>query len=138
MKVSFDDIENAFYFINMQHMFGNTALLSKITGGIFYISELGDSDELPDDIEDSDIYIEIPHKNELNLGKKLIFEFISEHAPEKEERVSNIFRKKGAYSKYKDLLEEIGLLEKWYDFENSKQNEALKQWCLENGIDLIG
>jgi len=52
-------------FVSMQPEFGNQALLSKTTGKIFYISEFGDSDELPDDIEDSDDYIEIPHRNEL-------------------------------------------------------------------------
>ena len=77
-------------------------MLFKTTGKIFYISEFGNSDELPDDIEDSDDYIEIPHKNELDLGKQLVFKFVSEHLPEELDRVSQIFRRRGAYSRCKE------------------------------------
>ena len=138
MKLPYDDIENAYLFVSMHPMFGNQALLSKKTGEIFYISEFGDSDELPEDMETSDDYIEIPHKNELNLGKQLVYQFVSDHLPEEADRVSHIFRRRGAYSKYKDLLDEKGLLDKWHKFEDSKQNEALRKWCSENNIEIIG
>ena len=138
MKIPFDDIERAFMFVSMQPEFGNQALLSKTTGKIFYISEFGDSDELPDYIEDSDEYIEIPHKNELDLGKQLVFEFVSEHLPEELGRVSQIFRRRGAYSRYKDLLDQKGFLDKWHKYEDSKQSKALREWCSENNIKFIG
>ncbi len=137
MKIRFDDIENAFLFVSMQSMSGNQALLSKTTGKIYYISEFGDSDELPDDKEDSDDYIEIPHKNEFDLGKQLVFQFVSEHLPEELDRVSQIFRRRGAYSRYKDLLDQKGLLDKWHKYEDNKQSEALREWCSENNIELI-
>ena len=136
MKIKFDDIENAFLYVSMSHMLENQAILCKETGEIFYISEMGDSDDLPDDIDESDNYIEIPHKNELDLGRELVFRFVSEHLPEEYNRVAQVFRKKGAYSRYKDLLEHEGLLEKWYEFENDAQSKALREWCKENNIDL--
>ncbi|MFH1985664.1 MAG: hypothetical protein ABIL58_27845 [Pseudomonadota bacterium] len=105
MKISYDDIENAFLFVSMRPMYGNQALLSTRNEKIYYISEYGDPDELPEDFEESDEYIEIPHKNKLNLGERLVFEFISEKLPAETDRVSQIFRKKGAYTKYKNLLE---------------------------------
>jgi hemerythrin-like domain-containing protein len=137
MKIKFDDIENAFLYVSMTPMFGNQAILSKETGEIFYISETGDSDDLPDDIDESDNYIEIPHKNELDLGNNLVFRFVSEHLSEEYNRVEQIFRKKGAYSRYKDLLERKGLLDQWHKFENEAQSKALREWCKENNIDLI-
>jgi hypothetical protein len=137
MKIRYDDIENAFMFVSMEQMFGNQALLSKKTGEIFYISDYGDSDELPDDIEDSDNYIEIPHKNDLDLGKQLVNQFVSEHLPEEVAHVSQIFRRKGAYSKYKALLEKKGLLDKWCNFEQRKQNEGLRKWCSDNDIEIF-
>ncbi|MEA1949262.1 MAG: UPF0158 family protein [Thermodesulfobacteriota bacterium] len=138
MKITFDDIENAFMFVSMQPEFGNQALLSKTTGKIYYISEFGDSDELPDDIEDSDDYIEIPHKNELDLGKQLVFQFVTEYLPDEYDKVAKIFRRKGAYSRYKDLLDQKGLSDQWHKFEDSKQTKALRKWCSENNIDFIG
>ena len=138
MNISFDDIENAFLFVSMDQPFMHNAYLCKETGEIFYTSEMGDSDELPDDIDDPDKYIVIPHKNELDLGKALVIEFTSEYLPEELDRVYSIFRRKGAYSRYKDLLESKGVLEDWYKFENERQKAALKEWCRENNIEIKG
>jgi hypothetical protein len=137
MKIKFDDIENAFLYVSMSPMSSNQAILSKETGKIFYISETGNSVDLPDNIDDSDNYIEIPHKNELDLGKNLVFRFVSEHLSEEYNRVEQIFRKKGAYSRYKELLERNGLLDQWHGFENYAQSMALREWCKENNVDLI-
>jgi len=138
MAISFDDIENAFFFVSMDQMFMHSAYLCKETGEIFYTSEMGDSDELPEDIDDPEKYVTIPHKNELDLGKALVIEFTSEYLPEELDRVYAIFRRKGAYSRYKDLLERKGALEDWYKFENERQKAALKEWCRENNIKVKG
>ena len=136
MPIKFSDIEDAFFFISMGEMYMNSAILCIKTGRIFYTSDLGDSDELPEDIDnDPDKYIDIPHKNELNLGKVLVINFTSIHMPDNMEKVQSIFRKKGAYSRFKDLLETKGLLEKWYDFEEDQQKNALIEWCRENNIE---
>ena len=138
MDISFDDIENAFFFVSMDQQFMHNAYLCKETGEIFYTSEMGDSDELPEDIEDPEKYIAIPHKNELDLGRSLVIEFTSTYLPEELEKVYSIFRRKGAYSRYKALLERKGVLEDWYKFENERQEEALKEWCQENNIKIKG
>ena len=138
MAISFDDIENAFFFVSMDQQFMNNAYLCKETGEIFYTSEMGDSDELPEDIDDPEKYISIPHKNELDLGQALVLEFTSSYLPEELDEVYLIFRHKGAYSRYKDLLERKGALEDWYKFENERRELALKGWCQENQIELKG
>jgi hypothetical protein len=131
-----DEIEDAFLFVSSASQFTHSALLSKVTGEIFYISEMGDSDDLPEGIEDSDEYIDIPHKNELDLGTRLVMDFATEQCPELLEKVYAIFKRKGAYSRYKELLDSKGLLEKWHDYENQRTKEALRQWCADNGIEL--
>ena len=138
MAISFDDIENAFFFVSMDQQFMHNAYLCKETGQIFYTSEMGDSDELPEDIDDPDKYITIPHKNDLDLGKALVIEFTSQYLPEELDRVYSIFCRKGAYSRYKDLLERKGFLDKWYKFEDERQKVALKEWCRENSIEIEG
>ena len=138
MAISFDDIENAFFFVSMDQKYMHNAYLCKETGQIFYTSEMGDSDELPEDIDDPDKYITIPHKNDLELGKALVIEFTSEYLPEELDRVYPIFRSRGAYSRYKDLLDEKGLLDEWYRFENERQRVALKDWCRGNSIEIEG
>ena len=120
----------------MRHNLLTVHYCLKETGEIFYISGMGDSDDLPEDIEDSDEYIEIPHKNELDLGNRLVMDFVAEQCPELLEKVHAIFKRKGAYSRYKELLDSKDLLEKWYDYENQHTKEALRQWCADNGIEL--
>ena len=130
MPIKFSDIEDAFFFVIMGEMYMNSAILCIKTGQIFYISDFGDSDELPEDIDDdTDKYIEIPHKNELDLGKPLVLEFLIMYLPDSVEKVNSFFRKKGAYSKFKDLIDAKGLLDKWYAFEEEEQNKALREWC---------
>lgn len=137
MSITFDQIENAFLFVSMDQKYMHNACLCKDTGQIFHTSELGDSDELPEDIEDPK-YISIPHKNDLDLGKDLVMEFVSEFLPNDLDRVYSIFRRRGAYSRYKALLSEKDLLDKWHKFEDERQKAALKKWCVENDIKIEG
>ena len=135
MPIKFSDIEDAFFFVSMGEMYMNSAILCIETGQIFYISDFGDSDELPEDIDDDlDKYIEIPHKNELNLGKPLVLEFTAMYLSDNLEKVNSFFYQKGAYSRFKNLLEEKGLLDKWYAFEKAEQENALMEWIKENNI----
>ena len=136
--MKFNDIENAFIFVSMTPKYTNSAILCKESGEIYYVSGLGDSDELPDDVDDNDKYIEIPHKNDLDLGKALVIEFVSEHLPEDLQEVVNIFNRKGAYARFKQLLENKELLNQWHEHEDKKQEAALKEWCVENSIEING
>lgn len=116
----------------------HSAYICRKTGEVFYTSEMGDSDELPEDIYENEQYVKIPHKNDLDLGKALVIDFTSDHMPDNIEDVYSIFRKKGAYSKFKNLLEAKDLLEEWYSFEEKRQNEALRDWCKEKKIETTG
>ena len=121
----FDDIEMAFYYVSSDQPFINHVYISKLTGDIYSTSKLGDSDELPEDIDDPSIYISVPHKNDLNLGKHLVLEFTSEFLPDDYNKVSNIFSRKGAYSRFKQFLEDRGKLEDWYLYKNERQKKAI-------------
>ena len=119
-------------------MTSNSAVLCKETGEIFYSSDYDDEDEIPEEVYDREDCIEIPHKNDLDLGKNLVYEFTEQFLPGDSGRVRQIFRSRGAYARYKDLLEDRGFLKKWYDFENTRQTETLREWCKDNDIMLIG
>lgn len=78
----------------------------------------------------------MPDKRDLDLGKKLVLDFVFSHIPDENEFVESVFRKRGAYARYKDLLVRKGLLEIWYEFENNAQKKALREWCKDKGIEL--
>ena len=132
--MEFSDIEMAFDYVSSTRFGINNAYISRKTGEVYYTSEMYDSDELPDDIDDEDVYVSIPHKNELNLGRQLMFHYIRKFLPDDYETVSEFFSRKGAYSRYKQLLEQRGKLDDWHQFENQKQKEALVEWCKENNL----
>ena len=134
--IKFSDIQDAFLFVSSSGYGMNTAILCKDTGQILYHSEMGDLEEIDDDDLDWDMCIEIPHKNDLDMGQSLIFGFVEMQLPDDYHHVQQIFRKRGAYRRFKDFLETKGLLEMWYDFESKREEQALRQWCLENEIEL--
>ena len=136
MTATYSDIEDAFLYVSSQSHGMNEAYLSLDTGRIYYISDSGDSDELPDDFEESDRYIEIPHKNDLDLGRQLVDEFVNTTAPQLADDVSDIFRRRGAYGRFKSLLERHQLIEKWFKFENERESNAIKDWCRENNVEI--
>ena len=138
MVTKYKDISEAFDFVSFAPMYVHQAFLNKETGQIFWHSELADDlEELPEDIDDEK-YIEIPHKNELGLGKNLAIAFAYEYLSSEADEVESIFRRKGAYSRFKDLLGRKGVLDQWYVFESQAQEKALREWCKENGIQVHG
>jgi len=136
--MKYSDIEEAFMFVSMAPPEEHAAYLDKETGEIYCVSELGDSDELPDGWEEYEKLLSIPHKNDLNLGRDLVFDFILATLPDEFNRVREIFSKKGAYARLKDLLEIKEKLEAWYEYESKATEVALRDWCKENDISLEG
>jgi len=136
MRFKFDDIESAFDFVSWGDYGLHSAFLRKDTGRIFYLSELGDSDEVTEEDRESEEVVYIPHKNDLDVGTDLVFDFVRVRLPGDYDTVRGIFSRRGAYSRFKDFLESRGVLQAWYDFENAAQEKALREWCKENGIEL--
>src|SRR5262245_20252524 len=114
------------------------AYVSLDTGTIYWISELNPLDEeIPEDLDESDRYIAIPHKNDLDLGKRLVVDFAAEELPDEYPAIEGFFRHRGAYGRFKEVLAARGCLEKWYAFEAATTERALREWCLENGINWV-
>lgn len=136
MKIDYDDIETAFEFSSVDDSYGEHAAYLCIESGKIYYDSDASEDVLPDDLYENDKYIEIPNKHDLDLGKPLVLKFITEHLPDDLETVYAIFRSKGAYSRYKALLDDRDSLDKWYIFEQAAQREELLNWCNFNGIEV--
>jgi hypothetical protein len=137
LRVSFRDIQEAFEFVSVGGGDEYEAFLCKETGKIYYHSELDDDlDELPADIGDSDKFLQIPDKRELDLRKPLALDFAREFLADDFDDVRRFFGKKGAYARFKELLERRGALDQWYAFEAKAEEIALKTWCELNSIEV--
>lgn len=67
--IPFSEIQDAFFFVSSACYGMHSAVLCKDTGQIYYTSEMADIDETEDEDFDWDMCIEVPHKNDLDLGK---------------------------------------------------------------------
>ncbi|WP_372846122.1 hypothetical protein [Pontiella sp.] len=137
MKIKFSEIERAFEYVNFGAIpGGNTALFDKATGEIYFKSDFAGIDEIPGEAYRSESTVEIPHKNDLDLGSRLVFRFVCDTFPDGYDKVREIFSRRGAYARYRDWLEYNGLLDKWYDYSSAAEETALREWCAGEGIEL--
>ena len=134
-SVSLDDLESALQWVSAAGPFDNSAYISKTTGEIFYSSSTHDTeDELPEDVDDASLYWSVPHKNDLDLGRALAYRYVEERLPQEYRTVQEIFHRRGAYARYKDLLLRSGHLESWYEYERSATESAILAWAEECGL----
>jgi hypothetical protein len=132
----FDDIQNAFLYVSSAAYGMNSAVVRKDTGEILYRPEMSGEDEIGGKGLDPDQWVAIPHRNDLDLGQSLAFEFVKANLADEYDAVRQIFKKRGAYGRFKEFLDSKGLLERWHKYSDQREEMALRKWCEENGIDL--
>jgi len=93
--------------------------------------------DLPEDLDVSDRYVAVPHKNDLDLGRRLALAFVDQELPGDRDTVIGFFRHRGAYSRFKDLLHRRDTLQRWYEFESRATEYTLLAWYEENGIQRV-
>ena len=139
VAVRHDDLSMAFDFVSCAAPMEHSAYISLDTGEVYWTSDSSEAfdEEIPDDLETSDRYLAIPHKNELDLGSHLALRFVAQTLPACYEEAEGFFRRRGAYARFKELLQREGVLERWYSFETDAVEIALRQWCAENGLEFV-
>lgn len=134
--VKFDDLLAAYEWVSGSPN-DNAAFVSRATGNVHWSSSIAELDEeLPEDIDDGSIYVALPSKHDLDLGKGLALAFAEEQLADSYQTVTNIFRQRGAYGRFKELLERKGLLAAWYDFQAKATERALREWAAEEGLSI--
>ena len=115
--------------------FDCAAYVSKATGEV-HLSGEGVDDVLPEDVEDGTRYVAVPNKGELDLGRSLALRFTEDRLPDEYETVRQFFRKRGAYSRFKSLLERVDQLDTWHAYEQNAIEEALVDWGEQHGFTI--
>ncbi|MGD9941610.1 MAG: hypothetical protein AB7L76_02610 [Burkholderiaceae bacterium] len=139
IDVDLGKLEMALDWVSYAYGLDNGAFISKIDGSIHYTGEEEGllDEEAPDDIDDPDRYWSVPDTRALGLGSSLVFRYIEEMLPDDYETVRGFFRRKGAYGRFKDLLDRRGHLDRWYEFSNRATEEALREWAEECGFRVV-
>lgn len=137
-NVNYTDLRNAFEFVSSGSPSQHNAYICIGTGAIYWTSNLHELEEVvPEELASSDCYIAIPHKNDFKLGQQLALAFINQELPYEYNFVASLFRRRGAYRRFKELLQSQGVLEGWYAFEADASDAALLNWCADNEIKLV-
>lgn len=135
--VKLSDLMNAYLFVSANGGGEQEAFLCRESGKIYYCSnEIEKLDPLPEDLDDDQKYFQIPDTRTLDLGKPLALEFARQFMPADFDDIHDIFNRKGAFRQFKALLTRKGALDKWHEFEAEAEEQALREWCEINSIDI--
>lgn len=135
VAVALSDIEDGVDWASLGGYGESQAWLCRASGKVHYHTETGDNfEELPDNIDDEDKYVLLPGKRDLDLGRALAERFAAEHVSDAYDKVRELFSRRGAFARFKDLLERRDKLQQWYDYERNATYDALRQWCEANEI----
>jgi hypothetical protein len=63
-----------------------------------------------------------------------VLSYTQEFLPDEVVKVREFFSRSGAYARFKDTLERRGMVQHWYEYEATAQRQALREWCVDNGI----
>ena len=136
IKVKFSEIEEAFDFVSSGSPYTHNAYVSRDTGEIFWESERVESEaDLPPDLGEPERYIYVPHRTELDLGKRLVLRFVNRELPDDYPEVEDYFHGDGAHERFRVLLARRGKEDAWDEYEREQTQAALREWGREEGID---
>ena len=117
----------------------DVAYLHRPTGVIHWqsvegiVRELYD-EPLPENVAVLPDYLRIPSKRELGLGRAMVFAFVHQFMPYAYAEMAAIFRRPGAYGRFRSILEYRGLFGQWREFQDESEKKAMRAWCRENGV----
>ncbi|AYE38295.1 hypothetical protein D1B17_06470 [Companilactobacillus zhachilii] len=108
----------------------------KKTQTISFTSEY--DDEEADDIEDDfDSHIMLPSKYDIN-DYHIMEEFIWNLKDEgQQSQLENAINGRGAFHYFRNLVDQFGITQEWYDFQDATYKNIACAWCEENKLNII-
>lgn len=137
MQTNLDELMQAIELLSFGGANSAEGYLCRQTGAIFLdLGEIDEGDEIPEDASDGSKYLPLPHFRDLQLGADLAVSFTEHFLPSSLPMVREQFRHRGAYSRFKHTLDEAGLLDQWFAYEQDAQRSALRAWLRSEGVEL--
>ncbi|MBL7645356.1 MAG: hypothetical protein JNK74_04100 [Candidatus Hydrogenedentes bacterium] len=99
------------------------------------LTEIDDAEDRGVDVHGPD-WVEVPKQDDLRLGRQVAIDFVAEFLPDDLDRVYDYFSSRGAFRRFKDLLEMRDKVAEWRAYEQARTEAALREWCADNDIEL--
>ena len=132
-SVALDDLLQALDWVSDLSSTDNMAFVCRESGRVFMTSEedfgVELEPDLPLDIDDETKYAIVPTRQDLRLGKRLAVRFVQISLPARLEETYTMFAARGAYARFKDMLESEQALDAWYAFEAEAVERSLREWA---------
>ena len=101
VSVDWTELLHTFEFASLGQPGEHEAVLCRKTGKFLWQTDVEEDIEAwPDDADDEEKYLSIPHKKELDLGKPLVLEFARQFLPGEFDEVRRMFDRRGAYARF--------------------------------------
>lgn len=129
-----------------------TSYLHRPTGRVITISDeaftAADEDDeeydVPEELAEArDIlaheadYVALPDRFEIHEYRMMERFALGIADPEPRDQVGYALQGRGAFRRFKDAILRLGLAEEWYAYRNDAYETVARDWCDENGIELI-
>ena len=132
--VAYSDLWDAFEWVAAGQLLDAAAYIDRRDGRIHYTSsDTPDDEALPTEL-DGDDYLRVPDKRELDLGQTLVFDFTRDVLPDDYDEVRAMFHRRGAYGRFRALVERRGRMQAWYDYRDAAERRAMTEWAESNGL----
>ena len=128
MKVKLDTIIDGLECVSDDtQVFYNTE-----TGETVLWMDFGDNDIDEDELEDEK-YIALPDRFEINE-----YHMMEAFAYDRDERLVDAIKGRGAFRCFKDTAAEVGLIEDWYEFRDNCYRSRAEDWCRDHDLEWEG
>lgn len=111
---------------------------NKETGEFDFYSDYMDFDDDDSEKFEDDCWISAPRQ--MDIGEYDIMVDFAESVsdPRKNELLCVSLEDKGAFRRFKDTLNRVGLTDDWYKFKREVYIEIAREWCERHSIEYIG
>lgn len=138
--VALDELVQALDWVSDLSSADNMAFVCRESGRVFMTSEedfgVELEPDLPPDLDDAAKYAIVPSRQDLRLGKRLAVRFVQASLPSRLEETYTMFAARGAYARFKDMLESEQALEAWYAFEAEAVERGLREWAESEALEM--
>ncbi len=86
------------------------------------------------EIQSTDHFVELPSKNDIN-SYEIMEQFCHEYPNRRiSEKLSVAIKGKGAFRRFNDMIDDIGLRDEWNRFEHQQLEDIAVEWLEDEGI----
>ena len=133
MKVKLSDIIDA---IEMMDQYSE-CFLDKETGEIEWVSDMAmmqeEQEEIYDRLDEHGFY-RLPTSFDIR-DYDIMENFVNTLSGSTYDRLASAIQGKGAFRRFKDTVNHLGIDQEWYDFQADAYKQKAARWCEENGIE---